>query len=401
MARQKTKFTGVYIRKSDTKRHQGRPDECYDISYRQPDQRFVWEKIGWKSEGYTAAMASEIRSERLRAFRHGELPSVRKKSRELTFGQAWQLYYEKQLAPRHGSDTRKAPDQSRYDKHLAPHFADAPLSSITPLALERLKMEMQRAGQSPQSIKHALAQVRRVYRKMIAWDKWFGRVPTDKVDMPEFDNKRHRWLTPDEAAALLGELKRRSEQWYQISLMSLHTGLRAGELFALQGHDLNLDSGEIHVLHSRKHSEGRTVYTTPTLNEVFAGIDVAPGRPVFTTRNETSIREVSWTFARCVDTLGFNDNIEDSRARVVFHTLRHTFGSWLAQAGVPLYNIGELMGHAEEETTRRYAHLCPTKQRRSAAVIEAVFNGKQLSPGHRSSPDGPAYMFQDLFDGIK
>lgn len=398
MGRQKTKFTGVYARRSDTRRFQGRPDECYDISYRQPDRRFVWEKIGWKSEGYTAAMAAEIRAERLRALRHGEMPSVRRRSRELTFGQAWALYYEKQLAPAHAS-TRKHPDHSRYDAHLAPRFADTPLSAITPLDLERMKQDMQRAGQSPQSVKHALAQVRRVYRKMIAWDQWFGRVPTDKVDMPEFDNRRHRWLTPQEVALLLAELGRRSVQWQRISLLSLHTGMRAGEIFALHGHDLRLDSGEIHVLHSRKNAEGRTVYMTPSVRAMLADQGAAPGRPVFTARTGALLREVSMTFNRAVDALGFNEGIKDARARVVFHTLRHTFGSWLAQAGVPLYDIGELMGHAEEETTRRYAHLCPNRQRRSAAIIEAAFNGDALTAGHRSSPSALADTLRDLFDG--
>lgn len=375
MSRKKTRFTGVYTRKSEARRYQGKPDECYDISYRQPDRRFIWEKIGWKSEGYTASMASEIRSERLRDMRHGKMPSVRGKSREMTFGQAWTLYYEKHLAPRHASN-RKHPDQSRYERHLGPRFADTPLSSITALDLERLKTDLMRAGQSPQSVKHALAQIRRVYRKMIAWEQWFGRVPTDKVDMPEFDNKRHRWLTPEEADQLLTELKRRSVQWHNISLMSLHTGMRAGEIFALKGQDVRLDSGEVHVLHSRKHSESRTVYMTPTVHSMLKELSIEPGRPVFPSRNGARIREVSATFTRSVNALGFNKGVDDSRARVVFHTLRHTFGSWLAQAGVPLYDIGELMGHAGEETTRRYAHLCPNRQRRSAAIIEAASGGQ-------------------------
>lgn len=400
MQRRKTKFTGVYVRISETKRCNGRPDECFDITFKLPDGGKRWEKVGWKSEGYTAAMASEIRSERLRDIRHGKMPAVRGRSRELTFGQAWALYYEKQIEPKHASGY-KHPDQSRFDVHLGPRFADTPLSAITALDLERLKTDLVRAGQSPQSVKHALAQIRRVYRKMIAWDKWFGRVPTDKVDMPQFDNRRHRWLTPEEADQLLAELQRRSAQWQRISLMSLHTGMRAGEIFALKGQDVRLGSGEIHVLHSRKHSEARTVYMTPTVRTMFEGLALSPGRPVFASRTGRPIREVSATFTRSVDALGFNEGVDDARARVVFHTLRHTFGSWLAQAGVPLYDIGELMGHAEEETTRRYAHLCPNRQRRSAAIIEAASGGQPLSPGHTSSPGGPAYTLQGLFGGTE
>ena len=47
------------------------------------------------------------------------------------------------------------------------------------------------------------------------------------------------------------------------------------------------------------------------------------------------IKLVSRTFARAVEKLGFNNGLTDRRQRVVFHTLRHTFGSWLAIQGTP------------------------------------------------------------------
>lgn len=44
-----------------------------------------------------------------------------------------------------------------------------------------------------------------------------------------------------------------------------------------------------------------------------------------------------------------------------FHILRHTYGSRLAMAGVPMAVIAEALGHADERITRKhYAHLCPS-----------------------------------------
>jgi len=41
------------------------------------------------------------------------------------------------------------------------------------------------------------------------------------------------------------------------------------------------------------------------------------------------------------------------------HVLRHTCGTWLAQAGVPMWDISGWLGHSMTQTTEKYAHHCP------------------------------------------
>jgi len=85
------KFVGVYYNTSKEKRHQGKPNKCYYITFRDQNKKFVWEKVGWASEGYTAQMASNVRGERLRDLRHGkELPKDRKT--DLQMKEAWTHY---------------------------------------------------------------------------------------------------------------------------------------------------------------------------------------------------------------------------------------------------------------------------------------------------------------------
>jgi integrase len=57
---------------------------------------------------------------------------------------------------------------------------------------------------------------------------------------------------------------------------------------------------------------------------------------------------------------------------VRFHDLRHTCGSWLAQAGVPQSHIAEVLGHSTLRMTKRYAHIAPATARAAVEKLEAV-----------------------------
>jgi site-specific recombinase XerD len=67
--------------------------------------------------------------------------------------------------------------------------------------------------------------------------------------------------------------------------------------------------------------------------------------------------------------------VTDRRQKVVFHTLRHTFASWLVQMGRPLYTVSKLLGHRNIRWTERYAHLDPEVQREATLGLEGILTG--------------------------
>jgi len=79
-------------------------------------------------------------------------------------------------------------------------------------------------------------------------------------------------------------------------------------------------------------------------------------------------------FARVVDRLGLNERIEDSRRQVCFHTLRHTYASWLVEAGVDLYTVKELLGHKTLVMTARYSHLGENSLRQATRTLAATLD---------------------------
>jgi integrase len=58
--------------------------------------------------------------------------------------------------------------------------------------------------------------------------------------------------------------------------------------------------------------------------------------------------------------------------QITFHELRHTFGTQLAAAGVPLRTIQEWMGHADAKTTEIYRHYAPDAIH-GADLVERAF----------------------------
>ncbi len=82
------------------------------------------------------------------------------------------------------------------------------------------------------------------------------------------------------------------------------------------------------------------------------------------------MEEVSSSFSRVVDELGFNNGIEDRRKRLVFHSLRHTAASWMVNRGVSLPVIASILGHKTTIMTSRYSHVDQSAQRKAMAALE-------------------------------
>jgi len=368
------KFSGVYYRESARRRFKGKPDRCFYITFRDPSTgKMKWEKVGWESERYSATYARDIRGNRIQAIRHGEELPRRKKNKH-TFGDIWKEY-DKWLETSH---TRPDIDRCRYRLHIKDHLETKLITQISPRDIERLMSDLIKKGLAPQTVKHCLALVRAVINKAVIWERWSGENPVSKVKLPSLDNKRERFLSREEAEELLAELAKRSQQVHDYSLMSLLTGMRAGELFALTWQDVDFDNGIVNV--RGKKGVSRVAYMTHRVKKMLLRRHAKKSKSllgmdfVFPSRDAEKTSEVSHVFDRTVEDLGWNKGVTDRRRKVVFYTLRHTFASWLAIQGKPLLAIKKLMGHSSVTMTERYSHLAEKNLRDVANSIEDEFD---------------------------
>jgi integrase len=364
MKRVLTKYAGVYEMTSDVRKHNRRSDTCYYVTYKH-DGKKVWEKVGWASEGYSAKLASQVRAEHIRDIRHGEaLPKQKSKAPYFQTVSKEYIEWAKENKSRSGRE-----DYYLCKNHLSPRFDDKRLNEITSFDLERMKSDLTKQGLSPGSVKHCLVLVRQIYNKAMLWGLYKGENPIKGVKLPAVQNQRERFLRYDEATLLLDDLKgnqggkknsdeKKYPQLHDMALLSLHCGLRAGEIFNLKGQDLDFENGLINIS-DPKNKESRKAYMTEAVREALSRrIPESPDDYVFKDRRHGDrITAIAPAFKKAVDKLKFNHGIKDPRQKITFHSLRHTFASWLALQGETILTIKELLGHKTIQMTLRYAHL--------------------------------------------
>ena len=217
-----------------------------------------------------------------------------------------------------------------------------------------LRRHLEDHGLSPQTVYHCLSLLRRVLNKACEWKNDIYGVPNFKNVMPKFDNRRQRYLDNEEAKAVLDNIRKVdiSGNWYDISLFAINTGLRRSEIFNLTSNCFNLNDKTVKVVDT-KSNKNRIV----PLNDTAYGISIERIQNLKNRYSNIFNDKNPRLFRRAVEESGVNKGVIDLRDKIVFHTFRHTFASWLVQGGVPLALVGQLLGHSSIYITMRYAHL--------------------------------------------
>ena len=183
--------------------------------------------------------------------------------------------------------------------------------------------------------------------------------PVSRVKFFNEDNSRLRYLTEDEYNRLIEAAKTVETSPFLVEkiILSVHTGLRRGNLFHLRWDYVDFlnrvvriprtKSGRPHAvpLNATVLTTLQALYTerTPDCAYVFAhATGRHTGQPVKDVKN------------------GFHTALELAEIKdFTWHDLRHTFASWLIMKGASLRSVAELLGHRGLRMVMRYAHLSP------------------------------------------
>lgn len=202
-----------------------------------------------------------------------------------------------------------------------------------PEVAQQVSRDCMADGLAPASINRYLSILRRVGNLAVRWG-WTDVPVGQRVHMIAGETARHVYLTPDQVRSLLAQC---DPELADIIRFAALTGLRRGEIMGLKPG--NLVDGAI-ILDAKTKSNRPRIVPLPPQALLIAQ------------------KRLPWGLA----TLQVRNGFERARKAagmpwVQFRDLRHTFASWLAQSGVSLFAVRDLLGHSSIAVTSRYAHL--------------------------------------------
>jgi len=267
--------------------------------------------------------------------------------------------------------------KEHFKNWIEPVIGNTPLKDVKPFAIEKIKKNVLDAGRTPRTLQYIFATIRQAWNLAKRDGLVLGDSPTKNVRIPKIDNRRVRFLSHNEAESLLKALQDKAPRTHDLALLSLHTGLRMGEIAKLKWSHLDLDRGIITVIDPK--GLGRAAFMTEKIKTMFEAMKHrGPDDFVFTQKDGKRWNDTPREFFEVVAGLGLNDDITDHRQKVCFHTLRHSFASWHVTAGTDIYTVKELLGHSVIAMTERYSHLAPgTLQNATRTLERAIESAEQ------------------------
>lgn len=256
-------------------------------------------------------------------------------------------------------------------QHLSPTFGARELADIQRHEVEDWLHGLSAGGLAPATCNRILA----VFKTICSLAELRGALPAGQspctgVSPFKIHTQRERYLTQGEARRLMRELEKSERPESAAIRLLLLTGARKSEILKARWEHIRLDL-RLLIVPLSKSGKPRHIPLSDEAIMLIRAIPRQPGNPWLfpghAPGKPLSDVYVFWNKLR--------RGLELADVRI--HDLRHTFASFLVNAGHSLYEVQKLLGHSDPRTTMRYAHL---GQASLVAAAETV-SGFLVCPG--------------------
>lgn len=315
----------------------------------------------------TLTQARAIAREMLAEVTLGRDPAARVAAQaEPTLTDLWNEFRKRRGLGKKSADN----DKGNWDRYLEPRFGRKKLSAITYEGISDMMADMAGTPIAANRARTLLSTMFNFARRPL---RWIEHNPAEGVERYKED-KRCRYMRGEEAARIaeaLDAASHRQPAAVAFIYLLILTGARKGEIAAarwdwIEGNTIRLPDSK---------TGAKTIFLPPQAVEVL-------GRLPRTTGTITGIKDPKKLWGNVRIAAGCPD--------LRLHDLRHSFASAALAAGLSLAQIGELLGHRNTQTTKRYAHLVE-----DVATAAATLAADRISLAMRRSAFTPSELLED------
>jgi len=214
-----------------------------------------------------------------------------------------------------------------------------------------------------------------IMKHMLRLARKWGYVKTVvDIELPRKPEGRQRYLTEEEITRLVAACERsRNPHLAAMVVFALNSGQRKEEIVKVSWAHINFSTAII-SLYKTKSGRPRGIPINADLDRVLRALEPDPAKrigPVFKRADGRAWGAIRTAFTTALERAGISS--------FRFHDLRHTFSSHYMMRGGSLYDLKEILGHADIKTTARYAHLSPQHLRAGVERMEG------LTSAHKSA----------------
>ncbi|MGI9489300.1 MAG: tyrosine-type recombinase/integrase [Geminicoccaceae bacterium] len=205
--------------------------------------------------------------------------------------------------------------------------------------------------------------IRREFSTLRAGLRWFDPQVRAVFELPPPPPPRERHLSREEYEALV-EAAIRTPHVYLFVVLALATAARATALLDLSWNRVDLDRGIIRLGSGTRLKGRATVPITQRASDALREARECALTPFVIEYGGKRVKRIRKAFMRAVERAGLGKDVTP-------HVLRHTAAVWMAEAGTPMAEIAQYLGHSSPDITYRvYARYSPSYLRGAAQALE-------------------------------
>ena len=310
---------------------------------------------------------------------------------DMTFGEWLELWYKTYSKP-HIRLTTQLCYENRIYLHIIPSIGEIPLNKLTQSDLQKFyadlkkngrksKVERYGTGVSDRLVRSCHATCRTALQKAVD-EKLISVNPAIGCKLPPKKAQEMQVLTHEEMRRFL--IQSKQDDFYELALLELATGMRRGEICALKWSDLDFETGALHIQRQAYHVDHGVVISEPKTKQSCRSI-ILPPSVLNVLRQYRETVDSEWMFPSPVkESEPLNPNgvyrkmvkiLDRAQCkRVRFHDLRHTFATTALEHGMDIKTLSAIIGHVSSATTLDiYSHITDEMQANAANKIEKRF----------------------------